>query len=275
MDYNNIADAAASGDDLNQEKKYGFERKLAREGVALLRLRDYLEMGVQMPKNKQHKPSLQCRLTFELLHPEHMIAPEGKDPFPGIITIIVSYAGKKGSYYRNLFNAMNYDGTKSHFAQMLGDAFLGTIHHTETNGVKYANLNDSNRVWTIGAPRVTDVINNVATEVPIPEMHGEPRLFVWENVGTSDKQIKEMWDSIYIDGENNDGESKNWIQKTISSDENIEWAGSRTAEVVNAGIVELPDELTTTQARAPVEDKTTKSVLEDAELAALVALGLA
>lgn len=238
MAFDNIANAAAEADDLTENKSGGgFEREVPREGPALLRLRDYIELGFFAPKNPKHKNTMRCLLTFELLHPDHMIEING-EKVPGIFTVRVNYAGTATSRYRKLFAKMNYTGTKHHFAQMLGDAFLGTLKHkaVDPNDPKkgvYVNLDD-NGEWLIGAPRVVDPLTNETKEIPVPEMHGTSKLFLWENEGLSDDDIKECWNSIFIEGDN-DGKSKNWIQDTIKT--NVAWEGSRTAEVISGKTV--------------------------------------
>jgi len=229
MNYDNIANAAAEGDDLTQANAGGFQRELPREGPALLRLRDYIELGFFKPKNPKHKNSLRCMLTFELLHPDHMVEING-DKVPGIFTINVNYAGTATSRYRKLFAKMNYTGKKHHFAQMLSDPFLGNLTHKKDGDKTYVNL-DLNGEWNIGAPRVVDPLTNEVKEIPVPEMHGESKLFLWENAGLSEADIKECWDSLYIEGERDDGKTKNWIQETIRS--NVNWQGSTTESVVD------------------------------------------
>ena len=268
----NTAAAAGEADDLSKAAPSGSnfkKREPARAGVALLRLLDYIEVGVFESKTAGYKPQKICKLTFELNHPDHMITLDNGDKIPGILTVQVPYAGKKGSYYRNLFDKMNYTGSKTHFSQMLGDAFLGELFHTVVDEgtdkeVTYVNLNDPSRAWTIGAPRQNNVIEGTVTEIPVPELHGTPRLFLWENAGTTDAMIQEMWDSIFMEGEFN-GESKNWIQDSISSEKNLEWTGSRTQSIVENGVVKLPAELAAA-ASAPtqVAGATVAAVVENA-----------
>lgn len=249
MNFNDIANVAAEADDMTQE--VSFQRELPREGPALLRLRDYVEMGRFESNNPKYKPAMPCMLTFELLHPDHMIT-IGEDKFPDTLTVRVNYGTSAKSNFRKLFNKMNYSGTKNHFSQMLGDAFLGTIHHNKVDKKTYVNLNKDGE-YTIGAPRITDPLSAEIKEVPVPEMHGDSKMFLWENAGMTEEMIRYMWDSIYIDGERDDGTSKNWIQNTIK--DNIEWEGSATeaaivghidvAEIANpvSDSVDVPDEV--------------------------------
>lgn len=283
MSFDNIANKAAETVDLTDESSGGFTRELPRAGVALFRLRDYIELGHFDSNNPKYKPALKTQLVFELHHPDHIREIDG-DKFPDLLIVRVNHARGGKSRYIRLFKKMNYTGNKTHFAQMLGDSFLGAIHHkADANDPKkiYVNLDDENGDWTIGAPRVVDPLTTEVTEVPIPEQHGTSRLFLWENEGLTDADVKEMWDSIYIEGENSDGKSKNFLQEAVKSSNG--WTGSQTQQVVDAGVLELPNAVTDA---ALV--KTTEAVEEDSakptpvtagttegEVDPLAALGLA
>ena len=272
----------------------GFERELPKAGIALLRLNSYIELGKVQPKNKTWKPSVQCILTFELLHPNHMIEPEGKPAFPMTYTVRVPKSLTKGSRYIKLFNAMNWetnkDGSAKHtnFNTMIGNtAWRGNLHERTSGEGKdkktYINLNNAEGVWDIGAPSFErDPINEpgVMVNIPVPEMHQTGKLFFWENPAWNEEIIKAAWDTLYIEGENDDGKSKNWIQDAISSPANLDWNGSLTKQVVEGGVIDLPTELTgadqdpTDTPFVPDEKPVAKTSEVDADAAALAALGL-
>jgi len=224
----NIANAAAAVVDQTAETARP-TRELPREGVALLRLRSYIEFGVFPAKNPAHKPQRQAMLDFELLHPDHIISGEKQDgttySFPDRLSVRVNIAGPT-SRFGKLLGKMNYDGTATHMSQLIGKPFLGQLFHEEYNGKKYVNLNDAAGDFHIGAPVQVDALTNKTTEIPVPELQGTPQLFLWENAGVSDEQIQAMWDSVQIDG-------KNWIQEKIR--ENMDFNGSRTQSVVDSG----------------------------------------
>lgn len=229
MDYSVLGQAAAASEDLTVERKT--TRELPREGIALLRLVDYIETGRHEAKNPQHKPSLKVMLTFELSHPDHMIEIDGKK-VPQKITVRVNKTYSDKGKYIPLFKAMKRcfpEANIQHFVQMIGMPMLGRIYHTEWEGKKYANL-DVDGAWSFAEAVQEDALTQVKTPVPVPELDGEPKVFLWEPEGVTDEQIKEMWESIYIDGVRTDDKgkevSKNWIQETIMS--NIEWEGSTT-----------------------------------------------
>lgn len=226
MDYTLLGQAAATSEDLTVERKT--TREAPREGVALLRLVDYIETGRHEAKNPQHKPSLKVMLTFELSHPDHMIEVDGKK-VPQKITVRVNKTYSDKGKYMPLFKAMNraLGGGFNHFVQMIDKPMLGHIYHNEWEGKKYANL-DIDGSWSFAEPLMKDPIAGTSTPVPVPELHGTPKVFLWGAEGLTDEQQLEMWESIYIEGTrtNEAGKeiSKNWIQETIM--DNIEWEGS-------------------------------------------------
>lgn len=231
MDFSKLGQAAAESDDQSVEKKGA--RPVPREGIALLRLREYIELGRHAPKNPQHKPSMKTVLVFELLHPDHMIDTDnGKVPMT--LTVRVNKTASAKGKFLPLFNKMNYDGSARHMVQMIGKAFLGTLTHNKDGDKVYVNLTGADGAWNIGAPRQVDALTNQTTDIPVPEMHGKGRAFLWENESVSDEEVKAMWDMIFIEGVRTDDDgkehSKNWIQETIMK--NLDWEGSRTQHLV-------------------------------------------
>ena len=238
-----VVDAAVAhpdARDVSKEAKGGFDRKPAREGVALFRLRSYIETGQHTVKKGQGKGKVQqwADLEFELVHPDHMIGPDDKK-FPDTIRVrdLNVSMNPKASYFK-LFKAMNYDGQYTSFAQMLGHGFLGRVVHNVVGDNTYVNMRDDGN-WLIGRPSYTpDPINAPETvvEVPVPELHGDVQLFLWEAPGIDAPMVQKMWDSIEIIGEKEDGTPyKNWIQEKVRS--NMEWEGSFTQSVVGGAAI--------------------------------------
>ena len=241
MDYSKIGQAAAESEDLTVERKT--TRELPRAGVALLRLVDYVETGRHEAKNPTHKPSLRVLLSFELSHPEHMIEIDGKK-VPQKITVRVNKTYSDKGKYMPLFKAMNraLGGGLNHFVQMIDKPMLAQIYHNEYEGKKYANL-DIDGSWSFAEPLMKDPIAGTSTPVPVPEMYGKPKVFLWEADGMTDTQVVEMWESIFIEGTRTDDAgkevSKNWIQETVMA--NIEWEGS-TVQALTQEHISLDDE---------------------------------
>lgn len=259
-----VVDAAVSApgamDASKEDKKKGFDRKPARAGVALFRLRSYIETGRHTVKNGQGKGKIQlwADLEFELVHPDHLIGPDD-NKFPDTIRVrdLNISMNPKASYFQ-LFKAMNYNGDKTSFAQMLGDGFLGRVVHNKVDDKVYVNMREDGK-WLIGAPSyVADPINapDTVTQVPVPELHGDVQLFLWEAPGIDAPMVQRMWDSIEISGEKSDGtEKKNWIQDKIR--DNLDWDGSFTQQVVDGGTsaaAAVDDIADTVADAAPVTD---------------------
>jgi len=237
-----ILDIAQTAEDV-KDSSGGGDFKPPREGVALLRMCSYVELGVHEGEWKgKIKHNKKCLVEFELLHPDHKIT--GADgSFKGYhkVMIRLNKSGHAKSKYMALFNKLNYDGevyydkdTIPALSKFLGKAYLGQIVHNEYKGKVYANL-DKDGDFQISAPRNQLVEMGVPTgkyeDIPVPEMSVPPRLFLWEAPNITNAQYHEMWDSIYIDGEKEDGSSKNWIQNLIISDENIALPGSKAEEL--------------------------------------------
>lgn len=237
-----IYDIATEAEDV-KDSGGGGDFKPPRAGVALLRLCSYIELGVHegewKGKKKQNKKIL---IEFECVHPDHKIV--GNDgSFKGYHKVFVrlNKSGHVKSKYMALFNKLNHDG-KIHvdkdripnMGKFLGDAFLGTIFHNEYKGKIYANL-DQDGVYSIQAPKSPVMDMGVPTgeyqDIVVPEMNAQPRLFLWEAPGMSNSAYHEMWESISIEGEKDDGTSKNWIQNIILSEENIALPGSKAEEM--------------------------------------------
>ena len=170
IDFASIGAAAVETDDLTVDKV--FERELPRAGVALLRLREYVELGRHQPKNAEHKPSLETYLVFELNHPDHMQEFNGvAEPMTMKIRLNKGATAKSG--YKKLFNVMNKacGGMHKHFISMINSAFLGEVYHNPSKADPkkvYANL-DLQGAWSLKAPAQVDALTN--TSVPIPVVY--------------------------------------------------------------------------------------------------------
>ena len=211
-----------------------FTRDLPREGVALLRLQSYLELGVKAPTTAGYKPARTVRMTFELLHPDHQISGTKADgttfAFPDTLVVYVNVSGPTGRFGK-LFAKLNYDGQAVHMSQFVGKAFLGSITHNKSGDKTYANLTNAAGEWTVGAPTHTDPMTNETKVIPVPEMDGKPQVFLYDHPQLDDNDIREMWDSIYIEGEHpakgdKPARTKNWIQDAISK--SMDWDTSKT-----------------------------------------------
>ena len=255
IDMNAIANAAAEQDEVPGAG--GFKRELPRVGPALLRLQSYLELGLHKAKNPAHKPKREVRLRFELLHPDHMISGEKDDGtkynFPMTLDVYTNVGGPT-SKFGKLFAKMNYDNDASFMYQLIGKSFLGGIVHNTVGEGKdaktYVNLQDEAGNWDIGAPLVakvdpaTGLPSSEKTPVPVPELDNDPQMFLYNKAGLTDDVVKQMWDSIFIEGEweatdTKPAKSKNWIQEKIRT--SLDFDGSATQRVDTGATLELPE----------------------------------
>ncbi|CBY88555.1 hypothetical protein [Pantoea phage LIMEzero] len=191
-------------------------RKLP-EGKAFGRFISYIELGPQLNKNyPDKKPTNMFYGEFALFgknkEGETFHTMEGGKMVPGIIrTMRYSVSNNlttKANAFK-LFKRMNPSKTAKHFAQLLNGTYIVPIvHNTQGEGDKkkeYVNIDTDNLMLAVDP--VTDVPYNV------PEIEDEKlfRIFLWNN------PTKEDWDSLYIEGKNDEGKSKNWIQELILS----------------------------------------------------------
>jgi len=232
-----VVDTAAGGGDF----------KPPREGVALLRLCSVIELGTYAGEWKgKAKENKKVLIEFELVHPDHKILNKSGE-FKGYhkVMVRVNKSGHAKSKYMALFNKLNYDGSVHYqkdtipaLSRFLGQAFLGTVYHNVYKEKTYANL-DKDGVYSIGAPRSPITNLGMPTgeyeDIPVPEMNVKPRLFMWEAPGMPDAGYHKMWESLFIEGEKEDGTSKNWIQNLILSDENIALHGSKAEQLFVEG----------------------------------------
>lgn len=260
IDINSVAEIAAKQDDLTKAAEFKDREPLA-EGNVLLRLREYLELGLHKGNEKFPKPKQKAKIVFETVSKKHREENADGKMVPRTIEVYFNLGTTASAGNRKLFTSMNNSlgGGYTHFAELIGKGFKATIvnNKSEKNGKVYSNL-DKDGVYSFVPPMLLDDEGEPTKPIAIPEMHGKPKLFLWEMDGLSDDQIKEMWDDIYIEGEweakeaNGDqparpARSKNVIQEKIM--ENLAWEGSRT-EGLTQSFVEL-DELT----GEPVEEE--------------------
>ncbi len=250
-----LAEAQAEVEDQSVVQEFT-AREPIPQGRVMLRLREYLEFGVHpggeyMGKKKPDAPAVE--LVFEVVNKKYLrtFTNDAGEEVTIAPTITVREKKKQGAKagFVKLFRAMAHGRSDiKHIAQMLTDGFMGTVVHNEYNGRIYENLKTADGVYTIGAPRMEKLNEDGEVEsvaVPIPELVGEPRLFLW------DQPTKECWDSLYIAGDyertvkGDDGEekkvrkSKNFLQEKCLSALNFE--GSPLQQMLY-GMDDLPTE---------------------------------
>lgn len=206
------AQAAAVGPDMNEAQKGGGGSKLLPNNVyAFGRIVEYIDLGSQ-PQEYQGKakdPADEFRIGIALWG-DGITNEDGTPYILRPYSIAISRFEKSNTY--KMFKALNYTGDPNikHFAQFVGQAFLFKLeHHTNKQG------------------RVSSIINWAATLPPYDAVTKQPyqipaapddayRLFLW------DFPTIEAWNALHIEGTNDDGKSKNFIQETILGALNFE-----------------------------------------------------
>lgn len=262
MSIQDLIKQAAAGTDFTQEKKGGdFERELPEAGKGVCRFREYIEIGLRDTKSAQYpdkKPAHKARFVFELTTPKHVKEVKKDDgtvlKIPHVLSIEVPISQSAKSNYIKLFRALNYLGTCTHPAQLLGKPYMIEVVHSWAKGddpektkPSYANFMKDG-VVLISAPRVEDPLTGSVKELVVPELLNDLKLFLWDN------PTKESWDSLFIEGtREKDGEqiSKNWLQERIM--EALDFEGSALHTMLEGlGNINLEKE------EKPVEEKPKK-----------------
>ena len=244
-----IAKAAERTNMNEAQKGGGGDYVPPAEGLCRLRFVAYIELGKHHDE-KFNKTRDKVMLTFELSGPKHEAKKlEDGTLLPHRISITENLSlNEKANFYK-LFRAMNYDGSATHIAQLLGNEFLGTVVHNKSKDGKrtYANLRGDSG-YTIRKPYVEDPETGEVRKIPAAPQISETRCFLW------DYADKAMWDSIFIDGEyeaekNDAGEitrparSKNVFQNQIKTA--VNFPGSPIAEILENGALNLGDDAVT------------------------------
>ena len=193
----------ATGVDMNEATKGGGGARLLPEGYAFGRLVEYVEFGMQ-PQEYQGQakdPALEFSLGFALWGEGY----QNDDGSPYIVrTFSMAMSQNEKSRSFKLFRALNWKGSKKHFAQILSEPFLVKIKHVAKSKT------DATVVSRIDLDGFLPPLDPVSKQpYPIPEAPAELyRLFLWN------RPTKEAWDALFIEGEYED-KSKNRIQEII------------------------------------------------------------
>lgn len=179
-----------------------FEFELPGEGPTRLRLVSYIEIGKHKKiYNGDEKWVDKVALEFELSGPKH---PPKEDGSPHVIRWVDTFSLSERAKFFKLFGKMNHDGTKTHMAEMLGDAFSGRVYHYQKKDAEgkviatYANLHNKEDGFSIKGPyRIITDENDEETRVPleVEPARSKLRVFIWEYANM------DMWNSLFIDGE--------------------------------------------------------------------------
>lgn len=274
-----LAAQAAKEEDYTQViTGVNFERVLPAAGAALCRFKEYIEIGQHPTASQMYpdkKPTRKARFVFEIVTPKHQIkvkegTPEEFTIAPTLNITINLSKSDKGNFVK-LFKKLNYKQEAIHPAQLLGSAYLCDIVHAwkkgddkKTTKPSYANLKDTEGVFTLRAPRIEDPLAGTSTDIPVPNLNkGTPslRVFLYDN------PTMQTWDSLFIDGTytKDDKEiSKNWLQNMILGA--LDFNGSKLDEILSSddgqGLGELPTEEVKKEAKPIPESNTPPDPLD-------------
>lgn len=209
-----VASIAKNAPNMQEAQKGGGDYTPPAAGACLLRFVAYVELGKQKSTYKgETKIKDKVRLVFEVHGKNYPIKKldDGTEVVQRI-TITETLSLSEKAHFFKIFNAMrNGREDITHMAQMLGEPFRGRIYHNEgKEGKVFANLRNESG-YTITSPYIEDAETGESRKVKVPEAVSQLRLFVW------DQPSKEMWDSLFIDGEFDEGKTKNVFQAAILS----------------------------------------------------------
>lgn len=205
--------AAKMGPNMTEATEGG-EYEPPAAGPCRLRFVAYVEVGKHTSNYQgQEKQADKVQLVFELSGPKHAPRDIDGEKVPHRITIYEN-AGKnygplneKANLFK-LFKAMNYDGTATHFAQLLGKEFRGTVVHTKKGDKLYAGLRGE-QGYTVMPPTFEDPETGELRRVVVDPAISPIRIFLWNMADL------EQWSSIFI------GTERNPFQKMIRQADNF------------------------------------------------------
>lgn len=222
-----IALAASTAANMTEAQKGGGGARLLPEGYAFGRLVEYIEFGNQPQEfnGKAKEPALEVQLGFALTGTGY----QNEDGTPYILRpfpMAISRNEKAKAFL--LFKQLNWAGTATHFAQLLGQTFLVKIY---TYQPKDATKKPSSSIDLKGFLPPLDPV----TKAPYPIAEAPDsmyKVFFWEHPTLED------WDALAIEGTYDDGKSKNHLQNTILGA--TDWAGSALEALLHSSGKTVP-----------------------------------
>lgn len=213
--------------DMNIATKGGGGGILYPEGTVMARLVEYIEFGSHRVEyqGKLKDAAPMARLGFAIYGEGY----QQEDGTPGIIrTYEFSLSTNEKAKAFKLFKKLNYKGLAKRFSQLLNEAYLLKIVHTKPKeaGQKPRAI--------IDLEGFLPPINPIGgAPYPVPEApEGMFRLFLWN------KPNKAMWDSLYVEGTFDDGNSKNFVQERCMAA--TDFPGSALEALLGGGTAGIP-----------------------------------
>lgn len=231
-----IDEASQYKDDMTEATKGGGGRLLP-EGYALGRLVEYVEFGMQPQEyeGKAKEPAAEFRLGFALTGEGY--ADEDDKPYV-VRTFNISESRNEKAKAFKLFKKLNWDNTKKCFAQLLGAHFLVKIVHVENKTTK----KKASRIDLDGFLPPMDALSK--KPYPAPDVPDDLwKLFLW------DKPTLAGWGSLFIEGKNDEGKSKNYLQEQVLQALNFD--GSPLQQLLLGASIALPEAQEAAPEKAP------------------------
>lgn len=234
------ANVAVSSVDMSEVSKGGGARRLFPAGMAYARMIRYIEFGnhAREYQGVAKTPAPVVRIAFALWGDADPLNPgqEGNQYHhihegvvkPGVISSFDLVLGNnEKSKTKIAFDRMNYRGGSKNFAQFVGEAFLVPIL------VKKGAKADSKPYNEIDWKNILPPFDPMSRQpYAIPEAPDELyQLFLW------DSPNKAAWDELFIDGKNDDGKSKNFLQAKCL--EALNFRGSALEQLLGGALPDL------------------------------------
>lgn len=220
-------EAAEYEQDMNIATKGGGGGILYPEGVVMARLVEYIELGSHRVEyqGKLKDAAPMARLGFAIYGEGY----QQEDGTPGIIrTYEFSLSTNEKAKAFKLFKKLNYKGTAKRFSQLLSEPYLLKIVHTKP---KDATQKPRAIIDLEGFLPPHDPVSK--SPYPVPAAPDEMyRLFLWN------KPTKAMWDSLYVEGTFDDGNSKNFVQERCMAA--TDFPGSALEALLGGGASGIP-----------------------------------
>lgn len=231
------------GPNLQEVKAGGGDYTPPAEGKGGIRFVGYIEIGTHAG-SYQGKPNKRAYAIFQFeLHGKKWPYLETDNgPVASKVEFRIAISQSKKAAYYKLFQRMR-DGRDNitHFAEMLGEAFVGTVVHDVAPAKDdmperiFVRLQNDDG-YTIFPPFV-DVPDEdgevVRKKLKVADVLNGERLLLWNFAD------KEQWDSIFIDGEYEDGGSRNKWQLKVQ--EALDFEDSSIAALAAKGKITLPE----------------------------------
>lgn len=217
-----------TGVDLTVAVKGGGGPRLLPEGYTLAVLVGYVEYGMQPQEFQGNKrdPALNYHLEFALFSPGYA----NEDGTPYIIrTWPSAISNNERSRSFKLFKSLNWKGTAKAFPQLIGEAFLLCIKNVPRS------KSDQTIVSRVDLEKFQPPIDALSrAPYPVPEVPDDAyRLFLWSH------PTLEGWESLKIDGTNDDGTSRDFVRNEILGA--LDFQGSALQALLSGNSIALPD----------------------------------